>query len=686
MGISEDDIARVRAAVDFVAVAAEHIALKKVGRQYQGLCPFHSEKSPSFSINPEKGVYFCYGCGAKGDVITFVRDLEHLDFTSAVERLAAKANITLTYVDDAASRDRIKKSQLVEVMEQATAWYHDRLLTGADAGKARAYLRSRGYDGEAIKRFRIGWAPDGWDTLCRALKLSNDVARDTGLGYVNKVGKLNDFFQARILFPIFDATGSPIAFGGRKLPDAEGPKYKNSSETKLYSKSRTLYGLNWAKASIVAEQEVIVCEGYTDVIGFHRAGLPRAVATCGTALADEHFRTLKNFARRIVLAYDADSAGQSAAAKFYAWERAFEIDLFVVALPPGADPGDMAREDPEGLAAAVKTARPFLQFRIERLLGEANLKTAEGRARAFERAALLVLEHPNALVREQYLRQVAGQCQISEDAMAATLQGGLEALTKRETAPRSSGKRAPTTGPNGEPLDKFGRPKTLAERPTPSAIAAESERIVANEDPGYEAPPDLGPPQGVPMRPGSAKRAAGGLRGRATSFSTKSAAASTHAVRAELEALRWAVSKPDEVLPWLDASFFADAVVQRAFRLILEFGDVPTASDAVQMQELPAPLDAAAIVTLHKAAVETPSTEADDAIALLIGNTGERVVSELTSRAIEGEVEHIATMRKLKLLLEGLHETNRRANALSQLVPWLSAWSRHEIAETPETT
>ncbi len=635
MGILEEDIARVRSASDFVAIASEYIALKRVGRNYQGLCPFHSEKSPSFSISPDKGVYFCYGCGAKGDVITFVRDLEHLDFAGAVERLAGKANLTLRYDTEAMGRDRLRRSTLLEAMESATSWYHDRLLKSPDAGPARSYLRSRGYDGDAIRAFRIGWAPDGWDTLCKALKLPVDVARDTGLGYVNKIGKLNDFFQSRILFPIFDASGAPIAFGGRKLPDADGPKYKNSAESKLYSKSRTLYGLNWAKNGIVNSGEVIVCEGYTDVIGFHRAGLARAVATCGTALAEEHFKTLKNFARKIVLAYDADNAGQNAAEKFYAWEKAYEIDIYVVSLPPGADPADLARTNPELLAEAVTNARPFLAFRIERLLAAANLKTPEGRARAFETAADAVMAHPNSLVREQYMKDLASRCQISEDAMAQVLQGGhrpsqLPANTGARPKGAGSGNDPRGNGRNdgrwnnGEGSRNGGdaggrssgsRPSSGARRnggheADPGYYGPDSgpDNYDPGYDPGYDSRYDPGYDDGYQSDPGS--RFSGGRsssspsrfnssnssssfgrsgpagdrqpsRGRASSVSTQLVAAES-ARRAEREALRWVLSDPGAVLGWLDASFFADPVQRAAFGLVTEYGDIRAASDAIE--------------------------------------------------------------------------------------------------------
>jgi DNA primase len=417
MGIVDEDVARVRAASDLVAVASEHIALKRVGRRWVGLCPFHAEKTPSFSVNGELGLYYCFGCGAKGDVITFVREVEHLDFVGAVERLAAKAGISLRYDDAVTSRERQRRDRLVAAMRAAVDWYHERLLSAPDAGRARAYLRSRGYDREVVERFRLGWAPDEWDALARALGLPDDVLRDTGLGFVNRAGRQQDAFRARVMFPIFDVRGDPVAFGGRAL-GGEGPKYKNSPETPLYSKSRTLYGLNWAKSEIVAAGEVIVCEGYTDVIGFALAGLPRAVATCGTALADEHFRTLKNFARRIVLAYDADAAGQAAAERFYEWERRYEVDLAVAELPPGTDPADLARTDPAALREAVAAARPFLGFRVERAIRRAGeLRSPEDRARAARAALAVIREHPDELVRDQYVMAVADRCGIGADRL-----------------------------------------------------------------------------------------------------------------------------------------------------------------------------------------------------------------------------------------------------------------------------
>src|SRR6266513_1198622 len=231
MGILAEDIARVREATDFVELAGEHIALKQVGQRYIGLCPFHAEKTPSFSINPIEKLFYCFGCQAKGDVITFVREIERLEFAEAVERLAAKVGVQVRYDRAAVSQDRQRRDRLVDVMKKAVAWYHQRLLSGDDAAAARSYLRSRGYDGDVVRQFQLGWAPDDWDALARALKMPDDVFRDTGLGFVNRRQRQQDAFRARVMFPIFDSRGDPVAFSGRALPGTEGPKYKNSAES-----------------------------------------------------------------------------------------------------------------------------------------------------------------------------------------------------------------------------------------------------------------------------------------------------------------------------------------------------------------------------------------------------------------------------------------------------------------------
>jgi DNA primase len=471
MGIVDEDIERVKAAADFVQIAGESIALKKVGRRWQGLCPFHGEKTASFGINAEEKLYYCFGCQASGDIIRFVELVHHLDFVGAVEWLAGRYGIQLRYDDAKVGQDRQRKQALYDAMEQAVAYYHERLLTAADAGSARGYLRSRGYDRDVVERFRIGWAPDDWDALCRALDVPVDVLTDTGLGFVNRSGKKQDSFRARVMFPIFDAAGRPVAFGGRVMPGGDGPKYKNSPETKLYSKSRILYALNWAKDDAARNDEIIVCEGYTDVIAFFGAGLPRAVATCGTALADEHFRLLKNFAPRIVLAYDADAAGQAAASRFYEWEQRYEVDVAVAALPAGSDPADLARTDPDALTRAVKGAKPFLEFRLDRVLATGDLRSPEGRARAAEAALAVVAEHPNNFVRDQYLMRVADVCRLD----AARLRESLERATRRKAAPVVDVARPVTRMTGGPEIEALRlavhRPESVADRLEPVLFA-----------------------------------------------------------------------------------------------------------------------------------------------------------------------------------------------------------------------
>ena len=450
MGIIDDDVAKVRESTDLVALVSEHVALKRVGRRFQGLCPFHTEKTPSFSVSPDKGVWYCFGCNKSGDAITFLREVEQLDFVGAIERLAARANITLRYDDAAFSEERKRKQRLHDAVHHAIGFYHERLLTHDDAGSARRYLRSRGFDGDAARRFSLGYSPDAFDALSNHLqkqKLARADIVDAGLAFVNRANKLQDAFRGRLMFPIWDMRGDPVGFGGRMLEGGQGPKYKNTAETPIYHKSRLLYGLHWAKAEIVAQGEVVICEGYTDVMAFALAGVPIAVATCGTALADEHFLTLKNLARKVTLAYDADAAGQAAAERCYQWEQRFEVQFQVADLPPGRDPADVFHDDPQQLRAAVKGATPFLEFRLERLLRASDATSLEARAQTAQHAAAMIAEHPNDLVRDQYVMKLSSRLDIDADRLRDT---GARASRGGHVHART--RPAPT--PAGGPVDR----------------------------------------------------------------------------------------------------------------------------------------------------------------------------------------------------------------------------------------
>ncbi|MEM7340629.1 MAG: DNA primase [Actinomycetota bacterium] len=508
MGIVDEDVVRVRESTDVVAVISEYTQLRKSGLRFQGLCPFHSERTGSFSVNADEGLYHCFGCGVGGDIITFVREKEQLDFVSAVEWLAAKANITLRYTDSGQGEERKRKTVLTDALERAVEWYHSRLLSSDDAGPARGYLRQRGYNSDVVRRYQIGWAPESWDALSKSLRLPDSDLVDSGLGMINRFGRQTDAFRGRIVFPIYDPQGKPVGFGGRIMPGGDGPKYKNSAESSIYAKSRVLYGLHLAKTAIVEADEVIVCEGYTDVIGFARAGAPRAVATCGTALTEEHVKLLRRFAKRVVLAFDADAAGQNAAARFYEWEKAHDLDVAVVAMPPGVDPGELAQDDPAALVTAVEDARSFLDFRVERAINAADRSTNEGRAKAAERALEMVREHPDPLVRDQYAVTVASRCQFEPDFIRRMLAEGSA----------SNGSNG-TNGSNG----------------------------------GYAA-------NGAGRGPGR--------NGRSNGQSPRAAGLSATRDTPELEALRLAVHRGSEVLDQLVPELFIDDLCATVYQLL----------------------------------------------------------------------------------------------------------------------
>ncbi len=627
MAIPEEDVARVRAATDIVALIGEHAALKRQGTRWVGLCPFHQEKSPSFSVNAEAGLYYCFGCQRSGDAISFVRDMEHLDFVEAVRRLADRAGVTITE-DAAVTAERQRRNPLYDAMAEAVDFYHQRLLTAPDGGPARDYLRSRGYDGDVVRAFKLGWAPEGWDALASHLKVSERVLVEAGLGFVNRRGRRQDAFRGRVIFPIFDPSGKAIALGGRILPPqggsaaaaGAGPKYKNSQDGPIYAKRRTLYGLNWAKADVVASGEVIVCEGYTDVIAFFQVGLPRAVATCGTALGEEHFRVLGNFAKRMVLAYDADAAGEAGATRVYEWERHHSVDVAVAALPVGADPADLARTDPEALRRAVAEAQPFLRFRIERVLRSADLRTNEGRARAAEEALAVVAEHPKPLVRDQYLMVVADRCRL-EPASLRTL---LEELVRR--GPEAAPARRSPARPQPEGQGR-GRPSDVGSGET-------GYRAVRGDDPG---------------------------RGRGTG-------PEGDAQRAGLEALRLVVHKPRSIADRLQPLLFSDERQRAAFVALSSAADLHEAIARVE-DESP---DVA--VLLRRLAVEEPAADADDVVVQLVWIASRRALADLDSEnrlSPDAFAELSRVTARVRSDIEELKDPDGAIKAADRLVTWL---------------
>jgi DNA primase len=522
MAIPDEDVARVRAATDIAALIGEHTALKRVGRRLVGLCPFHSEKSPSFSVNPEEGLYYCFGCQVSGDAISFVRSIEGCDFVEAVERLAARAGVTIRNDADGADQaGRGRRQALYEALKAATDFYHQRLLSGADARHARQYLRSRGYDSEVVRTYRLGFAPPAYDALVRSNVLSRQALREAGLAHESSRGNLIDTFRERVIFPILDPGNRVIALGGRVLPEGSrempgepGPKYRNSQESAVYQKRATLYGLNWAKGEIVQHKEAVICEGYTDVIGFAQAGISRAVATCGTALTEDHIRLLSRFAGRVVLCFDADAAGENAAARLYEWERKHEVELRVAELPHGSDPAELARTDPAALRSAIEGAQPFLGFRVERALGKADLSTPEGRARAAKAALEAVAEHPNPLVRDQYLLSIGDRTHHEVEQLRTLLETERVAFAAAELKPAT-------------------RPATP-------------------EPPADDEPPD----DAYDFEPGETPQRSPGPRRAPTNVRER---------RAGRDALALCIHRPHDAAIWFRAELFTDPVQRSAF-------------------------------------------------------------------------------------------------------------------------
>ena len=418
MAADRDDLERIRQAVNLVELFEGVTTVRKVRGTFKALCPFHTEKTPSLSIDPARGLYHCFGCGVGGDVFTFIQETQGLAFGEAVEVLADRAGIVVRR-DPQTARRRERRSRLVEAVEEAGRFYHARLKDGSDAGHARAYVRSRNYGLDVVDEFQLGYAPDEFDALSGYLRGRGFKDRDievAGLGRRGRGGRLFDQMRGRLMFPIHNVRGEMVGFGGRLLR-GDGPKYLNTAETPLYKKSELLYGLDRARSAISREGTAVVVEGYTDVIAFHIAEMPLAVATCGTALGEGHFDLLRRFAPRIVLAFDSDAAGAGAAIRGDELQITadLDLDLRVAEMPEGRDPADLV-QDGRGnvLKKAVDSSTPITEFRIDRVLQQHNLGELEARTRAMREAASLIARHPDDADRFQHALYVAGRTKMSE--------------------------------------------------------------------------------------------------------------------------------------------------------------------------------------------------------------------------------------------------------------------------------
>jgi DNA primase len=433
--------AEVKNKLSVVDVVGETVQLKKAGTTYKGLCPFHGEKTPSFTVTPARDSWKCFGCGEGGDIFSFVMKRDGLSFPEALKVLAAKAGVEL---DERTTREDARKKRLRDVLESAIAFYHAVLTSSKVGAGALEYLHGRGFTDETIAKHQLGWAPGGWDTLARQLASRRDVRGEelveVGLAQPRQSsrGGVYDRFRERVIFPIRDANGSPVGLGGRLL-EGEGPKYLNSPATPLFDKSRTLYLIDKAKSSIRKSNQAVIVEGYTDALMAHQAGFDNVVASLGTALTPGQVGLLTRYGKKIALAYDVDAAGEKAGTfgvnaleriipELAASETGVELDeVRVVRLPDGKDPDEVVRETPDLWREEVRTAQPIVDYLIDFHARQVDLKTPGGKARFIDAIAPTLRAIPNPVMRDAYLQSIHTRSGIEERSI-------LEVLHRRPAA------------------------------------------------------------------------------------------------------------------------------------------------------------------------------------------------------------------------------------------------------------
>jgi len=423
--IRQEDIDTVKERTDVVQLVGNYLSLKKTGHDsLSGLCPFHQEKTASFSVSPSKQVFYCFGCGKGGDAITFLRELEHLSYVEAIERLAQTAGVHLRYEGDSLAERRAaeRRAALYRANEEAAALYRTMLEGGREAEDARAYVTERGITAEALERLLR--------RLVGSSGLSPEILLEAGLATRIEDGSVRDRFRGRITFPIEDLQGRNIGFGARVLPSdqraSEQAKYLNTAETPIYRKQEILYNLHRARATIARSGEAFVVEGYTDVIGLAQAGIDNVVATCGTALGEKHLSLLSRFAERAVLAFDSDEAGARAAERASAFQETFPIQAVVMVIPEGLDPAEfVAKHGAQGVRDAATHARPLVEFMIRRTVERHDLGTVEGRSAAVAAALPYLQQLTDPVRRSEYAGLLADLAGVSESSVLQSLERRL---------------------------------------------------------------------------------------------------------------------------------------------------------------------------------------------------------------------------------------------------------------------
>jgi DNA primase len=497
--IRRGDIDEVRSRTNIADVVGDFVTLKSAGvGSMKGLCPFHDERSPSFHVRPQVGFYHCFGCGEGGDVFTFLQKIDHVTFSEAVERLAGKIGFELHYEDGSGPSDQGNRARLLAANEAAREYFAEQLASpGADV--ARAFLGGRGFDPQAAAHFGVGYAPQGWDNLGKHLRGRGFTEAELTAAGLLSAGDRGtyDRFRGRLIWPIRDQTGQTVGFGARRLfDDDKGPKYLNTPETPVYHKSQVLYGLDLAKRDIARSRQVVVVEGYTDVMACHLAGVTTAVATCGTSFGVDHIKIMRRVLSddsaglgEVIFTFDPDAAGQKAAIRAFSEEQRFAAQTYVAVAPDGLDPCDLrlAKGD-DAVRRLVKAKRPMFEFVIKQKLSAYDLESVEGRVAALRDAAPIVAEIRDPAVRPGYARQLAKMLGLELDEVnAAVARGGR------------SGGGSGGSGGGGDRRELPQRPSNGADRSNGAEREGGSPRTVSPaSDPLVQSVTSLAP---VEQRP-----------------------------------------------------------------------------------------------------------------------------------------------------------------------------------------
>lgn len=488
--IRQSDIDEVRARTNIADIIGDYVTLKNAGAgSLKGLCPFHEERSPSFNVRPQVGLYHCFGCGEGGNVFTFLQRNDHVSFKEAVERLAARIGYELHYEDGGAATDHGNRARILAANQAAADFFVTRLAT-PEAEPGRAFLGSRGFDEAAAQRFGVGFAPRG-GALAKhlgALGFGQDELITAGLLGKGDRGDVYDRFRGRLVWPIRDVTGATLGFGARKLLDDDnGPKYLNTPETAVYHKSQVLYGLDLAKRDIARGKQVVVVEGYTDVMAAHLAGVTTAVATCGTAFGVDHIRIIRRLlgdvanadttgTGEVIFTFDPDEAGQKAASRAFEQEQRFAAQTFVAVAPDGLDPCDLRlNRGDDAVRRLIDGRRPMFEFMIRRVLAGHDLETVEGRVAALRASAPVVAGIRDRALGVGYARNLAGWLGMDVDEVRRAVSGA-----SRPAVPTDASRETGSAGETEPSLTRLPTdPATRTERDVLMALLQHPEHLSA---------------------------------------------------------------------------------------------------------------------------------------------------------------------------------------------------------------